>query len=210
MTQIGGGPARISIGEWRGLTIDAVAWDAVGAEVDLSFACMFTHEMNGAAMTGGLLHLDQSLDGALSRLRAGGDFRAEPMETLLLDRLPDGLRAKAVMIVGLGDPASLTAERLERATRVAFQEAARLRVATAAFAPSLLDAGLAPDGINDAPAAMLRGVLAASAAAQRLVETGLGTPPRISRWSFDAGAAHIENAATAFKAAFEAARRDTP
>src|SRR5277367_5736922 len=86
MTPVGGGPARLSIGEWRGLTIDTVAWDAVGADVDMSFACMFTHEMDGAAMFGGLLHLDQSLDGALSRLRAAGDFRAEPMETLLLDR----------------------------------------------------------------------------------------------------------------------------
>jgi hypothetical protein len=190
------------------LAIDTVAWDAVGADVELSFACMFTHEAPGSVMAGGLLHLDRSLGSALSRLRAAGDFRAEPMETLLVDQLPSGIRARAVMVIGLGDPEDLAAERLERATRVAFREAVRLGVSTAAFAPSLLDAGIEPDRIADAPSAMLRGLLTASDAEQRLVEARLASPAQIRHWSFDAGAAHIESAAKAFKKAFEAARQE--
>ena len=194
---------RHPIGEWRGLELEAVAWDSVGAGVDLSIACMFEREMPGAAMGGGLLHLDQVVGGALARWRASGDFRAEPMETLLLERPPKGVRAKTIMLIGLGDPTAFQADLLGRATRVAFREASRLRAATVAFAPSLLDTGLKPQAIDGAPAAMMNGLLAASAAEWRLAEAGLSVEPRVSRWSFDAGASHLDEVAAAFKAALD-------
>jgi hypothetical protein len=197
-------PLRHPIGEWRGLEVEVVAWDSVGAEADLSFACMFEREMPGAAMGGGLLHLDQVLGGALTRWRASGDFRAEPGETLLLERPPNGIRAKTIMLIGLGDPTALQADLLGRATRVAFREASRLRAATVAFAPSLLDTGLKPQAIDGAPTAMMNGLLTALAAEWRLAEAGLSVEPKMSRWSFDAGASHLEEVAAAFKTAFDA------
>jgi Cytosol aminopeptidase family, N-terminal domain len=165
---------------------------------------MFEREMPGAAMGGGLLHLDQVLGGALARWRASGDFRAETMETLLLERPPNGIRAKTIMLIGLGDPTALQADLLGRATRAAFREASRLRAATVAFAPSLLDTGLLPQAIDGAPAAMMNGLLTAMASKWQLAQAGLSVEPRTSRWSFDAGASRLEDVAAAFKGAFDA------
>jgi len=123
--------------------------------------------MPGAAMGGGLLDLDQALSGALARLRASGDFTAEPMDTLLLERLPHGVRARTIMLIGLGDPTKLQADLLERATRVAFREASRLRAGSVAFAPSLLDTGLKPEATAGAPLAMMAGLLSALATQRR-------------------------------------------
>jgi len=176
--------------------------------VDLSFAGLFEREMPGAAMGGGLLDLDQALSGALARLRASGDFTAEPMDTLLLERLPHGVRARTIMLIGLGDPTKLQADLLERATRVAFREASRLRAGSVAFAPSLLDTGLKPEATAGAPLAMMAGLLSALATQRRLAEAGLGLEPTVSRWSFDAGASHVDAVAKAFKVAFDAFGRD--
>jgi len=202
------GPARVFIGERHGLVIDCVAWDSVGADVDLSFAGLFEREMPGAAMAGGLLHLDQALGGALQRGRASGDFTAEPMETLLLETPPNGVRARTIMLIGLGDPTTLHPGLLERATRVAFREAARQRAGSVAFAPSLLDTGLKPQATAGAPSAMMTGLLSAVAVQRRLAEAGLGLEPKVSHWSFDAGASHVDEVAKAFKEAFDAFSRE--
>jgi hypothetical protein len=53
---------------------------------------------------GGLLHLDQALGGTLTSLRRSGHFRADAMETLLLDRPPATIHARSVLVIGLGDP----------------------------------------------------------------------------------------------------------
>jgi len=201
-------PARLFIGEHLGLTIEAVAWDAVRADVDLSIACMFEHEMPaGAVMKGGLLDLDQTLGGMLEQLRDSGDFRAQPMETMLLERLPSGFKARSLLIIGLGDPTLIGPELLERATRVALREATRYRAKTVAFAPSLLDSGLGPDVVDLAPRAMLNGILTAFAAERRLASLGLVAHPHLSHWSFGAGLAHIKAAAAALKKAFELSSR---
>ena len=204
MPEAEAGPTRVVIGERHGLVIDCVAWDAVGAAVDLSFAGLFTCEAPGAILGGGLLDLDQALGGALRRVRASGDFTAEPLETLLLEALPAGFRARTIMLIGLGDPPALRAGLLERATRAAFREASRLRAGTVAFAPGLLDTGLAPQSIVGAPAAMMTGRLSALDAARRLADAGLASSPAMSRWSFDAGASHLGDVAAAFRTAFDA------
>jgi len=203
MSEAASSPVRIPIGARLGLAIDCVAWDAVGADVDLSIAGMFTHEASGVALKGGLLHLDQALGGALAKLRAEGPFRAELAETLVLNRLPKAFQAKGLMIVGLGDPLSINPSRLAQATHAAFRQAARLRAQSVAFAPSLLDSGLGPGAVESAPTAMLQGLLDGIAAERRLIALGLSGRLRLSRWSFDAGASHIGEVANAFIMAFK-------
>ena len=80
---------RLPIGTFDGVEFDVVAWGPAHADVDISVACMFEHEL-GAGMTGGLLALDDALGGQLARLRAAGAFRAQAMETLLVTTPPPG------------------------------------------------------------------------------------------------------------------------
>jgi hypothetical protein len=118
-------PIRLPIGSANGVVFDVVAWGPAQADVDFSVACMFEHELGNGSIAGGLLALDQALGGQLTRLRAAGAFRAQPMETLLMTTPPPGMMPRAILVIGLGDPAALDGHVLRRATRVAMREAIR-------------------------------------------------------------------------------------
>ena len=195
-------PTRHPIGIAHGVTFDVVAWGPAMAEADLSVACMFEHEVGGAPMAGGLLALDQALGGRLTRLRAGGAFRAQPMETLLITTPPAGMAPRALLVIGLGDPGLLTSDLLRRATRVAMREAIRHGALSMAFAPSVLDAGHTDNAALAMPEVMLDGMLGALAAEWLLTETGLAGAPPLRHCTFDVGAPRVESASLAFAAAF--------
>lgn len=195
---------RAPIGRHLEVDFDAVAWPPDAADVDLSIACMFEHEAGGAALGGGLAHLDSALGGYLSRVRAEGRFLARELDTLLVSRPPAGVRARAVLVIGLGDPDAFGAKTLERACGLAMAQALRLGAASAAFAPNMLDAGLAPPTGFRPGDAMLRGALAALALADHTRRAGLGTPTALRSWSFDVGPAHFAAATREFAMAFGA------
>jgi hypothetical protein len=190
-----------TIGVLHGVSITVAAWDGAMAAVDLSFACMFERELTDAGPAGGLRHLDDALGGALTELRRAGYFRASPLETLLLSRLPATVVARAVMVVGLGDPSTwspaLTAEAAATAVRAAIQQG----VESAAFAPSLLDAGLMSSATGDVAALMLKSVAGAISAQVRIAAMGLAPPPSLRQWVFDVGPAHMDTVTEHFQAA---------
>lgn len=196
---------RLPIGTTDGVVFDVVAWGPAYADVDLSVACMFEHEMDGAAIAGGLLGLDQALGGQLTRLRASGAFRAQEMETLLITLPPPGMAPRAVLVIGLGDPTTLDSDRLRRATRVAMREAIRHGSRSMAFAPSVLDAGHTDNAALNMPAVMLDGMLSALKAELVLADAGLAPPPALQHCTFDVGAPRVQEAAAEFAAAFDRA-----
>jgi len=195
-------PVRLPIGAIDGVAFDVVAWGPAHADVDLSVACMFTHEMGPAGMAGGLLALNQALGGALVRLRSLGAFRAEPLETLLVTRPPAGVAARAVLVIGMGDPALLDGDLLRRATRVAMREAIRFGATSMAFAPSVLDAGHLDNAHLDMQTVMLDGMLGALRADIMLAEAGLAAPPALRQCTFDVGAPRAAAARAGFRDAF--------
>lgn len=195
-------PVRLPIGTSDGVVFDVVAWGPAQAAVDVSVACMFEHEMGGAGMAGGLLALDRALGGQLARLRTAGAFRAQPMETLLVTTPPPGVAARAVLVIGMGDPAALDGEVLRRATRVAMREAIRYGAASMAFAPSVLDAGHTDNAALDMQHVMLDGMLGALRAEHMLAEAGLAAAPVLRHCSFDVGAPRVHAAGAGFAAAF--------
>jgi hypothetical protein len=197
------------IGSWHGLQLSIAAWDAVTADVDLACACMFQREVDGADLAGGLLHLDRSLGLALTMLRAERSFKPELMETLHIARPGRAIKARELLIVGLGDPDQWTPPQMRRATRVAVHEAVRLKARTASFAPSMLDAGLHPNATTGAASEMLGGVVEAWSAEMRLVSLNLAPPPVLESWTFGAGAAHVSSMAAQFERAFTT-HRSTP
>lgn len=191
-----------TIGVLQGVSIDVAAWDGTKAAVELSFACMFERELTGTGPTGGLRHLDDAFGGALVALRREGYFQAKPMETLLINHPPATIVAKAVMVVGLGDPSAwtpaLTAEAAATAIRAAIQQG----VASAAFAPSLLDTGLTPSATGGVAEAMLKAVATAISTQAHLAAMGLALPHALRRWVFDVGAERLDATAEHFQATF--------
>ena len=203
-------PLHLPIGSAEGVVFDVVAWGPAKADVDLSVACMFEHEMGGTSIAGGLLALDQALNGQLTRLRTDGAFRAQSMETLLITRPPPAIAARAVLVIGLGDPATLDAERMRRASRVAMREAIRHGARSMAFAPSVLDAGHTDNAALNMPEVMLDGMLSALRAEHVLANTGLAPSPSLQHCTFDVGAPRVDAAALAFAAAFVRLSPATP
>lgn len=193
-----------TIGVLHGVSIDVAAWDGAKAAVDLSFACMFERELTGNGPTGGLRHLDDALGGALTELRRAGYFQAKPMETLLINRPPATIVAKAIMLVGLGDPSTwspaLTAEAAVTALRATIQQDAR----SAAFAPSLLDTGLMPNATGGVADAMLKAVADAISTQAHLAAMDLAAPHALRQWVFDVGLEHLDATTEHFQATFAA------
>ena len=68
----------VDIGRYRGVMLAVGMVDAVRAEVDLSVACLFTHQIDEQPLAGGLANLDQALGCKLTQLRAEGTFRGWP------------------------------------------------------------------------------------------------------------------------------------
>lgn len=195
-------PIRLPIGTIDGVVFDVVAWGPAQADVDVSVACMFEHEVSGAEMAGGLLALDQALGGRLTQLRREGAFRAQPMETLLVTQPPAGITARAVLVIGQGDPGLLDGDMLRRATRVAIRETIRHGAVSMAFAPSVLDAGHTDNPALDMQNVMLDGMLGALRAEHQLAAAGLAAPPMLRQCTFDVGAPRLQAAAASFADAF--------
>jgi hypothetical protein len=194
-------PIRLPIGARDGVVFDVVSWGPSHADVDFSVACMFEHEL-GDGMAGGLLALDQALGGHLSRLRTADAFRAQPLETLLITLPPPAVVPRAVLVVGMGDPAQLDGEMLRRACRVALREAIRYGAVSMAFAPSVLDAGHTDNAALDMQHVMLDGMLGALRAEHMLAEAGLARVPALRHCTFDVGAPRAQAAGRAFAEAF--------
>jgi hypothetical protein len=192
-------PEQKTLGSWQGVSLDIAAWDGVAADVDLSFACMFTHELDDGPR-GGLLHLDHALSGMLVRLRDEGVFLGAPMETLLISQPPVTIAARAVMMIGMGAPSQWTTAVTANAVATAVRAATQLGVASAAFAPSLLDTGLAPKGTTNTASEMMKAVTRAIDAQVRLATYGLAPAPSLRRWVFDVGEAGFAGAAEQFQA----------
>lgn len=182
------------VGSAFDVSIEVAAWDAVGADVELSCAGVFSREEADAPLSGGLAHLNEALGGRLLELRREGAFTAAIGECLLVPNPPGIVQAKAVLLVGLGDPEGWSTQKLRQAVRAATEFALALGVRSAAFAPGMLDSGISPDGTTGASAHMIAGLAASLHARSRLV----APKSLLERWVFDVGAARLETAAEQF------------
>ncbi len=183
-----------TIDTWRGVRIDVAPRDAVSVEVKVASAGVFTHEIGRTRPADGLGNLDAALGGAITRLRADGIFCADMGDVLTLSAPARPIHATTVLAIGLGDPAAWTLATMRRAVATAARETIRIEATSAAFAPSLLDSGLDPDGLAGTPDAMLAG----------LFDTLSDVPtPTLSRWVFCVGAGRFEAEVEAFRASFE-------
>src|SRR6266404_1280855 len=99
------------------------------ADVPLQVVCYFKYTPEGAKkMTGAPVELDKRLGGVIASLRERGEFVGDQLETVLISPPKDTIKAKALLLVGLGDEDALSLKVLEGVGRVAVREAARLGV----------------------------------------------------------------------------------
>ena len=189
------------VGTYRGVKIEIRMVDSVRAEVDLSAACLFTHQIDHKSLVGGLADLDNALGGRLSQVRADGAFRGLPMETLVIDKAPSTVKAPAILVVGMGEPEDWSADQSAAAVACALRVGAALGVGSMGFAPSVLDTGIQP--LREYNSLMLKGLKTEIDGLHHVYELGLTqAPPSVKRWVFGAGAHGYDQKVKDYQTAF--------
>src|SRR3954470_23349369 len=127
-----------SIGAPDGVAITVRMEGPYTADAPLQVVCYFKYTPDRAKrMTGAPVELDKELGGVIAALRERSEFTGAELETLLLIPPRGSIKAKALLLIGLGEEDSLSLARMERVGRVALREASRLGVRRVAFAPLL-------------------------------------------------------------------------
>src|SRR6516225_264433 len=133
-------------------------------------------------MSGAPVELDKRLGGVIGSLRERGEFVGDQLETLLIIPPKDAIKARALLLVGLGDEDALSLKLMEGVGRVAVREASRLGIGRVAFAPLIRDQGNSKLGTGDVGTAVVRGMLLAYDTEKRLQQERLGKPFVLEEW----------------------------
>jgi hypothetical protein len=143
-------------------------------------------------MSGAPAELDKRLGGVISSLRMRGEFPGTEMETLLIEPKDGAIKAKALLLIGLGDENKLTLDTMERVGEVAFRQAKEMGATKVAFAPLLRDQGNSTLGVDTVETAVVRGMLLARDTERRLQAEGLSDRYDLAEWWVEAGPAYFD------------------
>jgi hypothetical protein len=176
------------------------------ADVPLQVVCYFKYTAQGAKrMSGAPVELDKRLGGVIGSLRERGEFVADQLETILITPPRDLIRAKALLLVGLGDEDALSLKLMEAVGRVSLREAARLGVSWVAFAPLIRDQGNSKFSTGDVETAVVRGMLLAYDTDKRLQKEGLSKDFTLEQWNVEAGPMFFDETVIGVQKAIEQA-----
>jgi hypothetical protein len=178
------------------------------ADVPLQVVCYFKYTPEGARkMSGAPVELDKRLGGVIASLRERGEFVGDQLETLLITPPRNSIKAKALLLVGLGNEEALSLRLMEAVGRVALREAARRGVRQVAFAPLIRDQGNTRIGTGDVETAVVRGMLLAYDTHKRLQKEGLAKAYTLDQWNVEAGPMYFDETAAGVRKAIEEASK---
>ena len=176
------------------------------ADVPLQVVCYFKYTPEGAKrMSGAPVELDKRLGGVIGALRERGEFVGDQLETILITPPTGSIKAKALLLVGLGDEDALSLNLMEAVGRVSLREAARLGVSKVAFAPLIRDQGNSKLGTGEVGTAVVRGMLLAYDTENRLRKEGLSKEFTLDQWNVEAGPMYFDGTVTGVQRAIEEA-----
>jgi Cytosol aminopeptidase family, N-terminal domain len=172
------------------------------ADVPLQVVCYFRYTAAGAKkMKGAPVELDKKLGGLIGALRERGEFTGDAMETILFDAPADTIKAKKLLLVGLGDERDLSLELMEKVGRTALRTAKALGVSSVAIAPLIRDQGNDSIKTGDVENAVTRGVLLAYDTDRRLQKQGFAKAYTLDEWAVEAGPAYFDETVAGVKKA---------
>jgi len=178
------------------------------ADVPLQVVCYFKYTLAGAKRMGGApVELDKHLRGVIASLRERGEFGGNQLETMLISPPLGSIKAKALLLIGLGDEEALSLKRMEAVGRVSLREAVRLGISRVAFAPLIRDQGNTKIGTGDVEMAVVRGMLLAYDTEKRLQKEGLAKAYTLDQWNVEAGPTYFDDTVAGVQKAIEEAKK---
>jgi len=176
------------------------------ADIPLQIVCYFKYTPEGVKrMSGAPVELDKKLGGVIASLRERGEFAAERLDTLCITPPKGSIKAKALLLIGLGSEDELSLKLLEGVGRAGLREAATRGVKRVAFAPLIRDQGNTKLSTGDVEIAVVRGMLLAYDTDKRLQKEGLATPFTLDEWIVEAGPQYFDETVTAVEKAIQQA-----
>jgi Cytosol aminopeptidase family, N-terminal domain len=160
---------------------------------ELQIICLF-ESTPANTLHASLIETNQKLKGLLDTIRTPTRFRGELGETLLLTPGPQSIRAKRLLIIGLGDSESYTPHRMELIGSIAYHESNRLGIKHPFFAPTVIDGGVSKFNAGDTAEQFFAGFLRAARTQKTLMDAGVSAGPAIEDLTFLAGATHSADA----------------
>lgn len=144
-------------GKVDGVSIEGLVQGPSAAVADLQIACVFEYTEGDIfnappalpAALNGMVHLDEATNGLITEIRKSGQFAGHALETILITPPAGKIKAKKLLLIGLGDRNQFTPELMTKVGSVAMREALSLNVASLSFASDLKDAGI------DSPTALV-------------------------------------------------------
>jgi hypothetical protein len=178
------------------------------ADVPLQVVCYFKYTPEGVKrMKGAPVELDKELGGVIGALRERGEFVGDELETLFIIPPARSIKAKGLLLIGLGNESGLSIDLMERVGKVAVREASRLGASRVAFAPLIRDQGNSTLDTGEVERAVIRGVLLAYDTEKRLQKQGLAKSFNLEEWEAEAGAAFFDTTKTGLQEGIEEAKR---
>ena len=202
------GKAPEAAQSFLGVKLQVLAVSPANSSTPLQIVCFFEWIRN-AVMTGGSGELNDRLDGVIRKIREEHGFRGEAFESLLIVPPPHTVNPERILLFGLGDPETLSAERLTRIGRMAVFEATLAGVPAFAFAPDIRDAGVSFRG-GEVSELLITGMIDALRTQARLVELGIAEPQRLKAITLLAGHEHLHNSQAGLERALRLATPAAP
>jgi hypothetical protein len=173
-------------------------------EADLLFLCFFKHKEKGDTVLATIHKFDERLGGVIAALRDRGEFAGNELETLLISPPPGSIKAKKLMLIGLGEEERLSPETMYRIGTVAMREAARLGARTTAFGAAIRDQGNERYPVGDVGRQVIQGALLAFDTEKRLEKEGIGGGLHLEEWILLAGPQYFHEVVPAAREAVAA------
>jgi hypothetical protein len=163
------------------------------ADTSLQVVCYFKYsEAAAKKMSGAPIELDKHLGGVINSLRTRGEFRGEPLDTILINPKAGAIGAKSLLLIGLGSEDQLSLDLMEQVGQTALRHAKEIGATKVAFAPLLRDQGNSTLGVGAIETAVVKGVLLAYDTELRLQEEGLSKNYKLEEWSVEAGPMYFD------------------
>jgi len=155
-------------------------------DAELQVICLFrSSPLN--TLHGSLVETNQKLGGLLDEIRKPDLFRGELGETVLILPPAGSVSAKRLLIIGLGDSATFTPERMRLVGEVLYFESGRLGVEHPFFAPTVLDGGVTKFTTGQVSEQVMAGFLEAARISALLKTRGAAGPGAIKDLTYLAG-----------------------
>lgn len=175
-------------------------------DVPLQVVCYFRYSEAGIKkMQGAPVELDKHLNGIIAALRERGEFVGNRLETIVINAPKDSIKARHLLLIGLGAEDKLSLELMEQVGATALRTAASLGMKRVAFAPLLRDQGNDKLATGAVETAVVRGVLLAYDTQSRLQKQQLANPFTLEEWWVEAGPAYYDETVTGVELAVKEA-----